>query len=122
MHGGEAIDAMQRQPVAAIADLARLRIRASVDEADYPHIVKGQSAKISADASASIGYFAESANGTARINKQGRLEKKIDAPAPATADRWANWNSKSRWEIQTGFYIHTHNLTHGLLAEMNLRD
>jgi HlyD family secretion protein len=50
MHGGEAIDALQRQPVAAIADLEHLRIRASVDEADYPHIFKGQAVKITADA------------------------------------------------------------------------
>ena len=49
MHGGEAIDAMYRPPVAAIADLSRLRILAFFDEADYPHIVKGQTAKISAD-------------------------------------------------------------------------
>jgi HlyD family secretion protein len=50
MYGGEAIDAIRSQPVIAVADLSHLRIRASVDEADYPHVVKGQAVKITADA------------------------------------------------------------------------
>jgi hypothetical protein len=36
------------------------------------------------------GYFAEWAEGTARIKKQGRLEKKADAPTPKTDSRWVN--------------------------------
>lgn len=49
-HGGEVIDAMQQRPVISVADLSRLRIRASVDEADYPRVVRGQRVKITADA------------------------------------------------------------------------
>jgi multidrug resistance efflux pump len=50
LHGGEAIDVMQRQPIAAISDLTHLRVRAFVDEADYPYIFKGQAVKITAEA------------------------------------------------------------------------
>ena len=34
------------------------------------------------------GYFVEWAEGSARIKKQGHMEKKTDAPTPATDDRW----------------------------------
>jgi len=50
LDGGEAIDAIQRRPVLAIADVSRLRVRASVDEADYPRIRAGQKVRIAADA------------------------------------------------------------------------
>lgn len=50
MHTGEAVDALRREPVAAIADLSRLRIRADVDEADFPKIAPGQTVKITAEA------------------------------------------------------------------------
>lgn len=49
-HGGEVIDAIQQRPVISVADLSRLRIRASVDEADYPRVLQGQRVKITADA------------------------------------------------------------------------
>lgn len=50
LHAGEAVDLMHPTPVVAVADVARLRVRADVDEADYPQIVKGLPARISADA------------------------------------------------------------------------
>jgi multidrug resistance efflux pump len=50
LHGGETIDAIQRQPVATVADTKLLRVRASVDEADYPYVHAGQAVRIKADA------------------------------------------------------------------------
>jgi multidrug resistance efflux pump len=50
LHGGEVIDAIQQRPVISVADLTQLRIRAFVDETDYPRVLRGQRVKISADA------------------------------------------------------------------------
>jgi HlyD family secretion protein len=50
LHAGEAVDPMHPTPVVAVADVSRLRVRADVDEADYPQIVRGLPARISADA------------------------------------------------------------------------
>jgi hypothetical protein len=36
------------------------------------------------------GYFAEWAEGTARLKKQGHLEVKVEAPTPETKERWVN--------------------------------
>jgi multidrug resistance efflux pump len=50
MHPGEVIDALHPQPVVTVADMTRLRVRADVDEADFPRIRVGQRVKITADA------------------------------------------------------------------------
>jgi len=50
LHAGEAVDPAHPSPVVAVADLSRLRVRADVDEADYPRIAKGQTVRITADA------------------------------------------------------------------------
>ena len=42
MHPGEVIDALHPQPVVTVADLTQLRVRADVDEADFPGISVGQ--------------------------------------------------------------------------------
>lgn len=50
LHAGNAVDGIQHQPVIAVADTTKLRVRASIDEADYPRIQKGQRVQIRADA------------------------------------------------------------------------
>ena len=50
MHAGEAVDPTHPTPVVAVADLSHLRVRADVDEADYPQIVKNQPVRVAADA------------------------------------------------------------------------
>ena len=50
MHPGEVVDALHPQPVVTVADMTQLRVRADVDEADFPRISVGQRVKITAEA------------------------------------------------------------------------
>jgi len=50
LHAGEAVDPTHPTPVVAVADTSQLRVRADVDEADYPLIRKGQLVHVAADA------------------------------------------------------------------------
>jgi HlyD family secretion protein len=50
MRTGESIDALRRQPIVAVADCSQLRVRAYIDEADFPRIMPGQNVKIRAEA------------------------------------------------------------------------
>src|SRR5205823_5692613 len=48
-HSGESVGVLPPDPVAALADCSKLRVRASVDEADYGQIHMGQRVKLSSD-------------------------------------------------------------------------
>jgi HlyD family secretion protein len=48
-HAGESVGVLSPDPVVAIADCARLRIRASVDEADFVNVKPGQKVQITSD-------------------------------------------------------------------------
>jgi len=50
LHTGENVIALSPTPVVALADCQNLRVRADIDEADFPKVHKGQRVKISADA------------------------------------------------------------------------
>jgi HlyD family secretion protein len=49
-HTGESVGVLPPDPIVAIADCSRLRVRASVDEADFVNIKPGQKVQITSDA------------------------------------------------------------------------
>ncbi len=72
MHPGEVIDALHPQPVVTVADLSRLRVRADVDEADFPGVAAGQRVKITADAFAGTAF-----NGTVQSVSNATGQKRF---------------------------------------------
>jgi multidrug resistance efflux pump len=99
MHPGEVIDALHSQPVVTVADMLSLRVRADVDEADFPHIRVGQRVKITADALEKGKYFTGSVAQISHVTGQKRFSTgeakermdvkiietivKFDSPPPA---------------------------------------
>ena len=73
MHPGEVIDALHPQPVVTIADLSQLRVRADVDEADFPHISVGQRVKITADAQDDGKFFSGTVTQISCVTGQKRF-------------------------------------------------
>jgi len=99
MHPGEVIDVLHPQPVVTMADLTQLRVRADVDEADFPSIQIGQKVKITADALEDGKFFTGTVEQVSYITGQKRFSTgearermdvkivetivKFDAPPPA---------------------------------------
>ena len=73
MHPGEVIDALHPQPVVTIADLSQLRVRADVDEADFPSIQPGQKVKITADALENGKFFLGTVESISHVTGQKRF-------------------------------------------------
>lgn len=73
MHPGEVIDALHPQPVVTVADMSKLRVRADVDEADFPRIGIGQRVKITADALGDGKFFSGTVAQVSYVTGQKRF-------------------------------------------------
>lgn len=99
MHPGEVIDALHSQPVVTVADMLNLRVRADVDEADFPRIQVGQHVRITADALGEGKFFSGTVEQVSHVTGQKRFSTgeakermdvkivetivKFDSPPPA---------------------------------------